>query len=99
LISGTTFKPNCSDVRNSKVIDIYHSLKKNNTVHIIDDIANKKDFKNYYGFKIYDKEKLKKNFYDCFICAVDHDKMKNFNHNYKSKFMKKKFFNLDINEL
>ena len=99
LISGTTFKPNCSDVRNSKVIDIYNSLKKNNTIHIIDEVANKKDFKNYYGFKIYDKEKLKKNFYDCFICAVDHDKMKNFNHNYKSKFMKKKFFNLNINEL
>ena len=42
LISGTTFKPNCSDVRNSKVIDIYNSLKKNNTVHIIDEVANKK---------------------------------------------------------
>ena len=34
LILGITFKENCPDIRNSKVIDIYNSLKKFNLIYV-----------------------------------------------------------------
>ena len=38
---GFTFKENCSDVRNSKVYDLYNLLiKKNNSVDIYDPLAD-----------------------------------------------------------
>ena len=68
LILGYTFKENCSDVRNTKVQDIYeYFIKKKHDVHIYDPWINF-DLK---GVKLI--KKLNKNYYDCVIVAVKHD--------------------------
>lgn len=67
LILGYTFKENCSDVRNTKVKDIYdYFIKKRHTVHVYDPWIN---------FNLRDVKqikKLNKNYYDCIIIAVKH---------------------------
>ena len=43
LILGITFKENCPDVRNTKVVDVYNELKTYNTnVDVFDPWANRK---------------------------------------------------------
>ena len=76
LIMGVTFKENCPDVRNSKVMDIYKYLNnKKFTIDLFDPVANSKEF-----FSIYKKRLLKKikpNKYDGIIIAVRHNVFKN----------------------
>tara|TARA_B100000925_G_scaffold289294_1_gene271853 strand:+ start:470 stop:1699 length:1230 start_codon:yes stop_codon:yes gene_type:complete len=68
VIFGYTFKENCSDIRNTKVQDIYkYFCKKNHTVHVYDPWINH-DLKNVKLMK-----KLKKGYYDCIIIAVGHE--------------------------
>ena len=68
LILGYTFKENCSDIRNTKVHDIYEYFnKKKHDVHIYDPWINF-DLK---GVKLV--KKLNKNYYDCVIITVKHD--------------------------
>ena len=46
---GVTFKENCPDVRNSKVMDLYNYLKnKKIKVDLYDPIANVKQFEKLY---------------------------------------------------
>jgi len=76
LIMGVAFKENCSDFRNSKVIDIYNKLKvlKSN-VELYDPHVNEKDFFKYSKLRL--AKVLKKNFYDSVIIAVAHKKFVN----------------------
>jgi UDP-N-acetyl-D-glucosamine/UDP-N-acetyl-D-galactosamine dehydrogenase len=68
LILGYTFKENCSDIRNTKVEDIYkYFYKKNHIVHIYDPWINSN------LNKITIVRKLEKRKYDCIIVAVGHD--------------------------
>ena len=49
LILGVTFKENCKDMRNSKVLDIYERLKRLSIkCHVYDPIADKKELVNDY---------------------------------------------------
>ena len=51
LIMGITFKENCPDVRNSKVMEIYKYLKKRNLqIDLYDPVANEDEFKNGKDF-------------------------------------------------
>ena len=71
LILGVTFKENCPDIRNSKVIDIYNELIQFGIdVDLYDPIATKKDVK--IEHKIDLQEQLFFNFYDAVILAVPH---------------------------
>lgn len=71
IILGFTFKENCPDVRNTKVIDIYRTLKEFNVnVTIYDPWANPSITKNEYGIDIINKLPEKK--YDAVIAAVAH---------------------------
>ena len=50
LILGITFKENCSDIRNTKVVDIYNILVKQNlSVDVYDPHANNDEVKNIYN--------------------------------------------------
>ena len=72
-IMGITFKENCPDIRNSKVVDLINDLKsKKMKVDIYDPYANEKLVKNEYNLVL--KTKLNKKFYDGIIIAVPHDK-------------------------
>ena len=71
LILGASFKENCSDIRNSKVFDIYKNLSKYKAkVSIFDLIVDKNEV--YREYKINLIESPKKKFYDGIIIAVSH---------------------------
>ena len=74
LILGITFKENCPDIRNSKVIDVYSELVQFDVdVDIYDPFANKEEVFNEYGITLCDTFKT----YDSIILAVSHDSFLN----------------------
>jgi UDP-N-acetyl-D-galactosamine dehydrogenase len=74
LILGITFKENCPDIRNSKVIDVYRELLQFGLgVDIYDPFANKEDVFHEYGITLCDTFKT----YDSIILAVSHDSFLN----------------------
>lgn len=71
LILGFTFKENCPDVRNTKVIDIYNALLEYNVnVNVYDPWANPEIVRCEYGITIMDK--VPNDTYDSVILAVAH---------------------------
>lgn len=71
IILGFTFKENCPDVRNTKVIDIYRTLKEYNiNVTIYDPWANPVTAQQEYGIEVTNKLPAKK--FDAVIAAVAH---------------------------
>lgn len=71
LIMGVTFKENVSDIRNSKVVDIYNELKSFgiDKIDVVDAFADAHEVKEEYGFEMV-KEQTGK--YDAIIVAVSH---------------------------
>lgn len=80
LILGITFKENCPDVRNTRVIDIYDELNEFGfTIDVFDPWANSNEVFNEYGISIMSNEydvNLEK--YSCIILAVAHEEFNNF---------------------
>jgi UDP-N-acetyl-D-galactosamine dehydrogenase len=71
LLLGFTFKENCPDVRNSRVIDIYKELINFDIkVDVYDPIANSEEIKKEYGIDILSKEPLGQ--FAAVILAVAH---------------------------
>jgi len=71
-ILGITFKENCPDIRNSKVVSIYNELKEFGiNAEIYDPWANLAEVKHEYGVDL--KESLSGK-YDAIILAVSHKK-------------------------
>jgi UDP-N-acetyl-D-galactosamine dehydrogenase len=76
LVLGITFKENCPDIRNSKVIDIINTLIDYNiNVEIYDPYASSEEVKHEYGISILNKEIniLKNQAYNAVILAVAHE--------------------------
>ena len=74
LILGITFKENCPDIRNTKIVDIYHTLKEyTNNITIYDPWADAQNVKHHYDIDITqgDVQQLKGN-YDAVVLAVAH---------------------------
>ena len=75
LILGFTFKENCPDVRNTKVIDIYSALQEYHAdVSIYDPWANQTEVKHEYGIEI--KKEIPTDTFDAIILTVAHDEFK-----------------------
>ena len=71
LILGVTFKENCPDIRNTKVIDIYHTLKEyTDNITIFDPWAKPEKVKEEYDVEI--TNTLNDNNFDAVILAVSH---------------------------
>ena len=80
LILGVTFKENCPDTRNSKVIDVYRNLEKNNIdINVYDPFASKEEVLNKYGISLIDYQSIKEKYYDCILVAVAHEQFINLN--------------------
>jgi UDP-N-acetyl-D-galactosamine dehydrogenase len=78
LVLGITFKENCPDVRNTKVVDILHTLKGYDTqITICDPWADSAEVKHEYGWESV-KEVDDATKYDAVILAVSHDEFKKF---------------------
>ena len=74
LILGITFKENCPDIRNSKVVDIVHELHEFNiNVDVYDVHANKNEVYHEYGIELIDKITKK---YNAIVLAVAHNEFK-----------------------
>jgi UDP-N-acetyl-D-galactosamine dehydrogenase len=72
LILGITFKENCPDVRNTKVIDIYKVLKGYNiNITVYDPFADEKSVRYEYGIDITKDCPQQK--FDGIIAAVAHN--------------------------
>ncbi len=81
LILGLTFKENCPDYRNTKVMDIINILKTRKfNVDVFDPWVDKKDFKKNYNQDVYSEVPQKK--YNAVILAVAHDVFKEINLNH-----------------
>lgn len=78
LILGFTFKENCPDVRNTKVIDIYNELLDYNmNIDVYDPWISIQDFKHEFNFEIKnDISKLRIKKYQVIIIAVGHSEFK-----------------------
>ena len=75
LILGFTFKENCPDVRNTKVIDIYNTLKDYGVnITVYDPWANPEVAKHEYGIDI--MSQLPNVTFDAVVLAVAHDEFK-----------------------
>ena len=71
LIMGLTFKENCPDLRNTRVIDIIDELKEYNAnIDVYDPWVNPEEAQHEYG--ISPIPELKQNHYDAIIVAVNH---------------------------
>ncbi len=76
LIMGITFKENCSDIRNSKVIDIINKLKEDGVnIEVVDPLAEESEVQKEYGVKLNKIEDVTD--VDAIIFAIPHEKFKN----------------------
>ena len=76
LILGVTFKENCPDVRNTKIIDVIKSLKEygaNITIH--DPWADEKEVMREYSLK--SSKTIPEQKFDCIVLVVAHDEFMN----------------------
>lgn len=75
LIMGLTFKENCPDLRNTRVIDIIQELQKYNAVvHIYDPWADKDEARHEYGLELITEPQAGS--YDAVILCVGHQKFR-----------------------
>ncbi len=94
LVLGITFKENCSDIRNSRVVDLVKELKKiTQNVFIHDTYADKVELKKEYKIELIEKIDNK---YDIIILAVSHDYYLKIDY---SKILKKKYILYDVKSI
>lgn len=76
LIMGLTFKENCPDIRNTKVVDIISELKDYGAnIDVYEPWIDEKD-KDYYDYTFVENPFENSKRYDSIVVAVGHDKFK-----------------------
>jgi UDP-N-acetyl-D-galactosamine dehydrogenase len=76
LVMGITFKENCPDIRNTKVVDVIKNLKDFGTeIVVCDPWANPSDAMHEYGLEII--EEIPQEKFDAIVLAVSHKEFKN----------------------
>jgi UDP-N-acetyl-D-galactosamine dehydrogenase len=74
LVLGITFKENCPDIRNSKVVDVIRELQSfGTTVHIYDPQADGEEVQHEYGLSLIERPDKK---YHAIVMAVGHEEFK-----------------------
>ena len=77
LILGITFKENCPDIRNTKIVDVYHTLLEyTQNITVYDPWANAEHVKHEYGIDILNVLPNDKKF-DAVILGVAHNQFLN----------------------
>jgi UDP-N-acetyl-D-galactosamine dehydrogenase len=75
LIMGLTFKENCPDLRNTRIIDLINGFRANNCrVDVYDPWVDKELAKNEYGIDAVNQPEI--GLYDAIIIAVAHNQFK-----------------------
>lgn len=71
LLLGITFKENCPDIRNTKIVDIYTTLEEyTSRITVFDPWANPQTVKQYYGIEIVTEQPHET--FDAVILGVAH---------------------------
>lgn len=74
LLLGVTFKENCPDIRNTKVVDIFHTLSEySSNITVYDPWANPLDVKKEYGISIVQKCPFSEQFDVIVLCVAHRD--------------------------
>ena len=95
LIMGLTFKENCPDIRNTKVIDIYNELKDIfKSIDIFDPWADGNEVQETYDVNILNEPH--ENNYDVILLSVAHDIFKEAGLNGIKKYTKSNHFIYDL---
>lgn len=95
LVLGFTFKGDCPDVRNTKIVDMVKELQSfNMNVDVYDHWANPEEVKHEYGIELI--EELKNGYYDAIVLAVDHSDYKNWGEEKIRGFGKEKHILYDL---
>lgn len=77
LVLGITFKENCPDIRNSRVIDIIDELKSYDiSVDVFDPWADVKEVHEEYDIEMLNEKELVNRKYQGVVVAVSHDQFK-----------------------
>jgi UDP-N-acetyl-D-galactosamine dehydrogenase len=77
LVLGITFKENCTDIRNSRVVDIVKELRDFGCrVDVYDPWAESDDVREEYGFSLTGEKELGKGNYHALVLAVAHDRFR-----------------------
>jgi UDP-N-acetyl-D-glucosamine/UDP-N-acetyl-D-galactosamine dehydrogenase len=75
LILGITFKENCPDIRNTRVIDVYKNLEEFGiNVDVYDPWVDTSEVEKHYGIKVYSA--IPKKTYDVIFVAVSHSQFR-----------------------
>lgn len=75
LVLGITFKENCPDIRNSRVIDVIDELREFGcAVSVSDPWADASEVRHEYGLELINEPKISE--YDCIVLAVGHDEFR-----------------------
>lgn len=89
LLLGMTFKENCPDIRNSRVVDVYRGLQEFGVlIDVYDPWANAEDVRHEYGIELIksrDVLKTMKCNYDAVILAVAHRQFKELDYSHFNK--------------
>ena len=86
-ILGFTFKENCPDTRNTKIVDIYNELKEYGiTATVADPVADVNEAEQLYGMKFVNIESIKD--CDAVILAVAHEQFKSLTQERLAKMFK-----------
>ncbi len=73
LVLGVTFKENCPDIRNSRVIDVIRELREFGTdIAVYDPWAQSSEVQREYGISLIDRSELIIQNYDVVVLAVAH---------------------------
>lgn len=73
LLLGFTFKENCPDIRNTKIIDIYTTLAEySDRISVCDPLADQLEVKRHYGIDIISKPEPEHK-YDVIVLGVAHN--------------------------
>ena len=97
LILGVTFKENCNDIRNSKIIEVIEKLKNNGAnVTLNDPNAIPEELERIHGLEL--TEELKKKF-DIIIIGTSHSEYKNLTFERISQLSKDKIILFDLKEI
>jgi len=80
LVLGITFKENCPDIRNSRVIDVIRELEEFGCeVDVYDPWADKEEVKREYGISLMENGEWEIDNYNAIVLAVAHNEFKDLN--------------------
>jgi UDP-N-acetyl-D-galactosamine dehydrogenase len=80
LVLGITFKENCPDIRNSRVIDVINSFKRQGVeVDVYDPFANTSEVDHEYSLELVSDESSFRDKYHAIVLAVAHNEFLHYN--------------------